>query len=208
MSGNRSRLMMAGVIGVVAALGIAALTYRLWRPLFVDDVVSEEFPEAAPAEESLPPAPADAVEEPANPVEEEGDTQSAPPEATAQDLPAADDAMAGATALVMGQFNQIDSIHGGSGSATVYQLADGAQILRLENFTVTNGPDLFVVLSRHPNPTTAEELGDYLDLGMLKGNVGDQNYDLAPGFDVSPYASAVIYCKEFEVIFSVATFGG
>lgn len=208
MSTNRSRLMIAGVAGLVFALVVAALTFRLWRPLFVDDVVSEEFPEAAaPPEESLPPAPAGVVEEPPNPVEEPGEEQSAPPAATVQELPAGDP-MEGAAALVVGQFNQIDALHGGEGSATVYQLEDGALVLRLENFTVTNGPDLHVVLSRRPDPRSHAELGDYVDLGMLKGNVGDQNYDLPPGFDITPYQSVVIYCEPFEVVFSVATFSG
>jgi hypothetical protein len=105
-----------------------------------------------------------------------------------------------------GEFNQIDIIHGGSGSATLYELPDGSRVLRFEDFRVTNGPELHVILTRNENPLMAEDVGtDYIDLGPLKGNVGNQNYNVPAEVDFSQYQAVVIYCLPFQVVFSVAT---
>ncbi|MCC6614584.1 MAG: DM13 domain-containing protein [Anaerolineae bacterium] len=109
------------------------------------------------------------------------------------------------TVLGAGSFVEIDAIHRGEGQATVYRLEDGRQLLRLEDFRVTNGPDLHVILSRAEAPRTHEEVGDYVDLGSLKGNVGEQNYDIPPDVDLTEYHSIVIYCVPFHVVFSTAT---
>ncbi|MBT7363034.1 MAG: DM13 domain-containing protein, partial [Rhodospirillaceae bacterium] len=85
-------------------------------------------------------------------------------------------------------------------------LADGNHVLRLENLDVTNGPDLHVFLVRHPGPVASSDVTDdnYIDLGALKGNIGNQNYAIAPGTDVAGFASVVIWCKAFGVLFSTA----
>ena len=77
----------------------------------------------------------------------------------------------------------------------------------LDSFSVTNGPQLHVMLSPHPDPTRGSEVrtSGYADLGMLKGNKGDQNYEIPNSVDVSIQRSVVIYCKPFSVVFSVAT---
>ena len=79
-------------------------------------------------------------------------------------------------------------------------------MLRLEDFSVTNGPRLHVYLSNHPNPTgSSQTRGDgYTDLGGLKGNKGNQNYDIPEYVDISEANSVVIYCVPFRVVFSVA----
>jgi hypothetical protein len=110
-------------------------------------------------------------------------------------------------ALSTGSFTEVDDIHKGSGTATIYTLLDGKRVLRFEDFQVTNGPDLFVYLSAHAQPRSAGELhgeGDF-DLGRLKGNVGSQNYELPADLDLSKFKSVVIYCKQFSVVFSTAT---
>jgi hypothetical protein len=112
-------------------------------------------------------------------------------------------------AVLQGQFQDADSFHRGAGQATVYRLPDGSHVLRFEEFEVTNGPDLHVLLSTHPAPTNrAEVMEGYLDLGQLKGNVGSQNYEIPPETDLSQYKSIVIYCEPFHVVFSTATLGG
>jgi hypothetical protein len=109
--------------------------------------------------------------------------------------------------ILQSQFKDADSFHKGSGKATIYQLPDGSHVLRLEEFSVTNGPDLHVLLAGHPAPTGRDDLGEYLDLGSLKGNMGNQNYEIPADAELSQFKSVVIYCKPFHVVFSTATLG-
>ena len=71
----------------------------------------------------------------------------------------------------------------------------------------TNGPDLRVVLSPHQSPDSRGDvkLPGYVDLGKLKGNKGDQNYNIPDDVDIDAQGSVVIYCEPFAVVFSVAT---
>ncbi len=127
-------------------------------------------------------------------------------------VPAAEQAMppdmpAEPTALAMGSFIDIDPIHGAEGSATIYQLPDGARVLRFEDFRSKNGPDLHVYLSTEAPTSTFASLGaDEIHLGALKGNVGNQNYEVPDDVDLSQYRSVVIYCVPFRVVFSTAAF--
>jgi hypothetical protein len=134
-------------------------------------------------------------------------TEPQPVEEQATEPQATEAEPAQPTVVLQGQFQDADSFHQGSGSATIYQLPDGAQILRLEDFSVTNGPDLHVLLATSPAPTGRDDLGDYLDLGSLKGNVGNQNYEIAASTDLSQFKSVVIYCQPFHVVFATATLG-
>jgi hypothetical protein len=107
--------------------------------------------------------------------------------------------------LRAGQFTDIDSVHKGSGTGTIYELPDGNHIVRFEEFNVTNGPQLHVLLATAPEPTTSSELGEYIDLGGLKGNMGNQNYEIPADVNLEQYQSVVIYCMPFHVVFSTAT---
>jgi hypothetical protein len=102
-----------------------------------------------------------------------------------------------------------DRFHRGSGNATVYRLAEGDLVLRFEDFQVTNGPDLRVLLTQHPDPTSHSDLetAGYVELGRLKGNIGSQNYPISSDIDVADQRSVVIYCRPFQVVFSVALLG-
>ena len=122
------------------------------------------------------------------------------------DDPMPESADSGPTVVFMGQFVDADSFHQGSGGATIYQQPDGSHVLRFENFEVTNGPDLHVLLVENPAPVSRDDImTGYVDLGSLKGNVGNQNYEIPAGTDVSKYKSVVIYCMPFHVVFSTAT---
>lgn len=102
-----------------------------------------------------------------------------------------------------GTFTEIDFVHKGSGKAIVYpETADGP-IVRLENFEVTRGPDLYVYLSKNIDIKTRKELGEYASLGALKSSKGNQNYKLPANF--TEYKSVVIWCQAFGVLFSSAT---
>ena len=107
--------------------------------------------------------------------------------------------------LLSGMFVDQDSFHKGSGEASIYELEDGSKVLRFENFEVTNGPDLRVLLSGSSSLSSSSDLGDYVELSKLKGNKGNQNYDISSDVDLSKYKSVVIYCKPFHVIFSTAS---
>ena len=105
--------------------------------------------------------------------------------------------------LASGAFGEVDFVHKGSGTARIVE-QDGVRYLRLENFEVTNGPDLFVYLAEGDAPTSApSSLGGYADLGPLKGNRGNLTYEIAAGTPET-YTTAVIWCKEFGVLFSFA----
>lgn len=92
-----------------------------------------------------------------------------------------------------GSFVGADSFHQGSGLAL---LVPSASLLRLENFEVTRGPDLRVSAI-----TTAEER---IDLGALKGNAGNQNYNIPSSTDPDDIASIQIWCRAFNVTFATA----
>jgi len=99
-------------------------------------------------------------------------------------------------------------IHPTSGRATIYKNKDGKEYLRLSDFTTSNGPDVHVVLVRSEDKALEQEIvkGDleHVELGTLKGNQGDQNYDLPAAVDLNQYQAVAIYCKRFHAIFGVA----
>ena len=189
-------LLIAAAIVVLVPLAFVAWWFL--SPLFIDDVVDEEFPMSFNAEL------------PAGMTRQEAEDQMA--EAAAVDTPVEEDmpepmASPAAPAKVkVGNFTDADRFHKGSGTATIYRGADGAHLLRFEDFKVTNGPALRVILSPHPNARNSAEvhLEGYVDLGDLKGNIGNQNYPLPADLDLSTIGSVIIYCEPFSVVFSVA----
>lgn len=129
--------------------------------------------------------------------------------ATAAAMPdrAADDAMpTEPRVLAEGVFVDADAVHKGSGKAALYELPNNRHVVRFEDFRTTNGPALVVYLAKHPSPTSADDVtdGGFINLGKLKGNVGNQNYEIPEGTDVREYRSVVIWCELFGVLFSPA----
>ena len=98
--------------------------------------------------------------------------------------------------------------HETSGRATIYKTADGKEYLRLTDFSTSNGPDVHVLLARSDDQSLKQEIVkrqlDSIELGPLKGNQGDQNYDLPASVDFQKYDAAVIYCERFHAVFGVA----
>ncbi len=109
--------------------------------------------------------------------------------------------------VASGTFVDADRAHKGTGTATIFQNADGSYVLRLTEFEVTNGPDLEVWLSSAPDPTSSRDVsnGSWLALGQLKGNIGDQNYQIPAGTNITDFGSVVIWCEQFGVLFSPAS---
>jgi hypothetical protein len=91
-----------------------------------------------------------------------------------------------------------DGIHNAEGIAKVVQVRDGNNILRLENLHVTNGPDLYVYLA------TDKSASDFVSLGKLKANNGNQNYEIPSETDLTKYGTALIWCRPFSVLFGSA----
>jgi hypothetical protein len=105
--------------------------------------------------------------------------------------------------LLMGDFQRLE--HPASGTASILELDDGTRFLRFEDLDTSNGPDLRVYLTEIPASDDWFAYGErFVDLGPLKGNKGDQNYALPKGLELSPFKSAVIWCRRFTVGFAVA----
>lgn len=99
-----------------------------------------------------------------------------------------------------GAFRGADDFHFGRGTAQLVATTEGRHVLRLEQFSVRNGPDLFVYLS----PRTDGYGEGALNLGALKATDGSFNYDIPGGTDVARFKSAIIWCRQFSVLFAVA----
>lgn len=169
-------VLAVGVLAVVAGV----LFWFQPQKLFIDDKLNEELPVAA--------------ELPAEPMT---GTEPTPSNTVPSDGPS------GPRELVRGDFVSLD--HGTRGVARVLELGTGERILRLEGLDTDNGPDLFVYLS--PNPANGQEGGfddDFVNLGRLKGNQGNQNYGLTAEVDLSRYTTVVIWCDRFNSAFGAA----
>ena len=183
------------IILVVVAIPILAFAWWLLSPLFLNTTVSEEFPLSATAD-----MPTGVTQQEAE------DIMEGMAKINMDAVEPMPDKMAEAKMLAVGEFRDGDSFHKGSGDVSLYRLVNGDAVLRFEDLDVTNGPDLHVLVSTHPDPMTKGELQDagYSTLGQLKGNRGDQNYELPSSVDPGSIGSVIIYCMPFHVIFSVA----
>jgi hypothetical protein len=182
-------------LGVAIILVIPAIWFAwyLGSPLFIDDVANEDFPLTANAT-----IPDNVTRSEAEDMMETAAKLDSPMAEDMTDNMAASSTMA----LITGNFRDEDRLHKGSGKATLYRLEDESHVLRLEDLNVTNGPDLHVLLM--VDPEGGDKSQGYLDLGKLKGNIGNQNYPVPADADVSIYNAVMIYCQPFHVVFSTA----
>lgn len=113
-------------------------------------------------------------------------------------------ASAASNKLASGQFHS--GAHDTKGTATVFQLADGKKTLRLTDFATSNGPDVhvYLVAADDAKDNDAVTKAGFIDIGSLKGNIGDQNYDLPANADLTKYRAVTIWCKRFSVNFGTA----
>lgn len=167
--------MVAG--SAAAAFAFAMWWFTPWR-LFTDDPVNEALPVTRDASVS----------------EMEAEAGEIPPPRPSF------------STVAEGEFISLE--HETRGSAIVLETADGKRFLRFEDFETSNGPDLLVYLSSKMPAGTDDWHGydaDFVDLGPLKGNVGNQNYEIPPDVDLGKYSTAVVWCRRFEVGFAAAT---
>lgn len=112
-------------------------------------------------------------------------------------------------ALETGTFH--GKVHNTSGRATIYEEPDGRLVLRLTNFRTSNGPDVHVVLiaakDADDDANFLKSSTERLELGLLKGNEGDQNYNIPPGTDLKKFQTVSIYCERFNANFGAAPLG-
>jgi Electron transfer DM13 len=166
------------VVVLALAIGLPSAWY-LGSPLFIRTSLNEPAPTAAAPTASPEPATTTTPTAPAAPTATPAPVLAAPR---------------------TGTFTGADEFHFGSGTATLIETAAGAWTVRFEDFSVRNGPDLFVYVS----PDAAGYDDAAIELGRLKATDGNFNMDLPAGSTPTDAASVVIWCKEFAVQFAVA----
>lgn len=176
--------LIGGGLALVAAV-VAALVFQPWL-LFIDVRVDDEIPATVATTASASPA--------AEP--------SAPFSPTPAPMPPP-----GPVQLLAGSF--VSHEHPTSGTARVIQLPDGTRQLALESLATTNGPDVHVWLSAGPVIEGGDgwfTAGQYphIDLGPIKGNLGDQLYDIPVDVDLGTFRAVDLWCEQFAVSFGAA----
>jgi len=121
-----------------------------------------------------------------------------------ESMPAANTAGVPEKTLAAGSFHSV--AHNSSGNAAIYQLVDGKRILRFTNFETSNGPDVrvYLVAANDASDAATVTKAGFVEIAPLKGNIGDQNYELSSDLDLSKYHAVTIWCKRFSVNFATA----
>jgi hypothetical protein len=205
---------------------VATFTYPSWRPRPVietaEDIFPELDPELRPQFDTLP-SDVQTIylvlrQDNSRIAEALVSARLTPPERLIEELPNISNAVRVASGifapvvLPADEFERelppYQSLYEALGDITVYRYPDERKFLRLENFSVVNGPDLRVYLATTRDPLNLEELGNtYLDLGALRSNSGNQNYDIPREVSISSYASVVIFDRISGHIFAVGRIG-
>lgn len=168
---------------LITAAVIGPVGWYLGSPLFLSTTIDEAPPitagvESPPARSASPASSSDPTAEASGP----------PPSATTP------------PGELAGTFAGADEFHFGEGTATLIENGPGQFTVRFENFAVRNGPDLYVYLS----PSAGGYADGAIELGRLKADRGNQNYEVPAGTGVSSAKSVVIWCKQFAVLFATA----
>ena len=121
-----------------------------------------------------------------------------------EQFPASTQVITGRLSVAKGNFKSL--AHETKGLATIYKLADGKQTLRLTEFETSNGPDVHVYLTgaEVEKGSDAVIAAGFVDLGSMKGNKGDQNYEIPADVDLTKYKNVSIWCARFSVNFGSA----
>lgn len=91
----------------------------------------------------------------------------------------------------------IASAHEVAGNALLIK-DKGKTVIRFEDFTTINGPDLRIYLAADRGAK------DYIDLGPIRATQGNVNYELPAGTDTTKYNKVLVWCRAFRVLFSYA----
>jgi hypothetical protein len=175
----------AAILVVILAVGLPVGWY-LASPLFLSTSIDEP-PPVALADPSLAPVP---VSQSDRPLPSPASTAAASPSPMSTPV----------LVELSGTFTGADEFHFGEGTARLIETSPGSFTVRLEDFAVRNGPDLFVYLS----PAIDGYAEGAIELARLKADRGNQNYVVPRGVDIGDAASVVIWCKQFSVLFASA----
>jgi Electron transfer DM13 len=179
----------AAIVALLMFVVVGPIAWYLASPLVLSTTIDEPPPVAA-----LEPTPSPDDTPTARPA-----ASTAAPLATTTPAPTPTPA----PRSFSGQFTGADDFHFGRGTARLIEIAPGTFAVRLEDFEVRNGPDLYVYLS----PDVNGYADGVVELGRLKADKGNQNYDVPAALDPATAASVVIWCKQFSVLFAVAPLG-
>lgn len=114
---------------------------------------------------------------------------------------------AGAQVVATGEFSALDAVRTAEGELTIYRLPTEVRLLRLEdNFRSARAPDIRIIFTRNPDPTDPRGVGeDYLEVGVLRGNIGAQTYTVPEGVDFTRYPVLALYSAEYDEVLATAT---
>jgi hypothetical protein len=210
MNWIRNNPVIAGVGGVVVLAVLAFLAFGVFgiQTAFIDDKVAEDGPvfDSGAASDF----PSDVVDQAT--TDEMNDfmaDEGIPVDAEASEsMPESMDA-AERNGVVVTQFDGtfVPRSHPGEGVAKVLNDGSEQRFLRFEDFATDNGPDLNVYLTKADADAGAGDFaasGDFVDLGDLKGNIGEQNYEIPPDVDLEEFDTVVVWCVRFGVAFTAA----
>ena len=174
---ERSPLVRAAI--VIALIGAAAIGWWLGSPLFIRTTLNEDLPTAIAGPTAA-----------ASPGGPKGFVVTSPGSGSPI-------ALATPVVLAQGELQYVDDLHNGKGPVRIVRIGD-MRILRFENVSITNAPDVHVYLSRDTGGKWSEPTSLYL--GPLKATNGSFNYDIPAGTDLAPYKSVVVWCRAFAVL--------
>lgn len=172
------RFLIPVAVVLVAALGVGLYLFQPWRLLTVretHEALLVPTSTSSPATSTSSPATSGTV---------------APVAETPQEV-------------AKGEWRSLE--HATTGKASLIKLPGGAHSVQFAALNTSDGPDLYVYLSPHPSSSSEKTFGQgFTSLGKLKGNRGDQVYEIPAGVDVSSIRSVVIWCQRFAAGFAVA----
>jgi hypothetical protein len=184
----------SGIAGVAALIVFVPVAWYLLSPIWIRTELLEP-PVAVAA-----PSPAATVEPTPEPAVSVDPSASPAPTPEPQPTPTP----WAAAAPRSGEFQGTDDFHFARGTATLKETAPGEWTIRLEDFSVRNGPDLYVYLS----PSKRDYADGALEVARLKATDGSFNVRLPEGADPTEMRSVLIWCKQFSHLFAWATLDG
>ena len=222
---RRPVVMVPTAIVAVTALTLALAAFQPWRP-FIDVTVAEALPTVA-VEETVEPGSDASAQEAAGDASQDASADSNAEEQSATESTAAANSGADSTAdssadtsaessveetpkrTVTAEGTFISHEHPTAGAARIITLEAGSRVRRLVGLDTDNGPDLKVWLAaapviEGPDGWFVFDDDEYLSLGALKGNKGNQNYPIPDDADISDLTSVTIWCERFSVSFGAA----